>query len=46
MNNFFDRLHITKLYQDHINYLNTPITPKKTEAVIKSFLTKKKSTTR
>jgi hypothetical protein len=42
MDNFLDRYQITKLKQDQINHLNSPITPKGIEAVIKSLPTKKK----
>jgi hypothetical protein len=40
MNNFLDRYQIRKLDQDQINDLNSPITPKEIEAVIKSLSTK------
>jgi hypothetical protein len=33
---------VPKLNQDQIKYLNSPITPRKTAAVIKIFPTKKK----
>ena len=39
MDNFLDRYQVTKLNQDQINHLNSPITPKEIEAVIKSLLT-------
>ena len=42
MDNFLDRYQIPKLNQDQINHLNSPITPKEIEAVIKSLPTKKK----
>jgi hypothetical protein len=42
MDKFLDRYQITKLNQDHVNDLNTPITPKEIEAVINSLQTKKK----
>ena len=38
---FLDKYQITKLNQDHINHLNSPITPKEIAAVIKSLPTKK-----
>jgi hypothetical protein len=41
MDNFLDRYQIPKLNQDQINHLNSPITPKEIEAVIKSLPTKK-----
>jgi hypothetical protein len=41
MDNFLDRYQIPKLNQDQINHLNSPITPKQIEAVIKSLPTKK-----
>ena len=41
MDNFLDRYQIPKLNQDQINCLNSPITPKEIEAVIKSLQTKK-----
>ena len=40
MDNFLDRYQIPKLNQDQINHLNSPITPKEIEAVIKSLSTK------
>jgi hypothetical protein len=40
MDNFLDRHQIPKLNQDEINPLNSPITPKEIEAVIKSLPTK------
>ena len=40
MYNFLNRYHLPKLIQDHISNLNGPITPTKTEAVIKSLPTK------
>jgi hypothetical protein len=42
MDGFLDRYHITKFNQGQINYLNTPMTPKEIEAIIKSLETKKK----
>jgi hypothetical protein len=42
MDNFLDRYQIPKLNPGHINYLNSPITPKEIEAVINSLPTKKK----
>jgi hypothetical protein len=41
MDNFLDRYRIPKLNQDQISHLNSPITPKDIEAVIKSLPTKK-----
>jgi hypothetical protein len=41
MDSFLDRYKIPKLHQDKINHLNSPITTKEIEAVIKSLLTKK-----
>jgi hypothetical protein len=35
MDNFLDRYHLPKLDQDQVNYLNSSITPKEIEAVIK-----------
>jgi hypothetical protein len=45
MDNFLDRYQITKLNQDQINYLNSPIPPKEIEAVIKSLPTTTTTTT-
>jgi hypothetical protein len=41
MDNFLDRYQVPKLNQDQINHLNSPITLKEIEAVIKSLSTKK-----
>ncbi|XP_076422449.1 membrane-associated guanylate kinase, WW and PDZ domain-containing protein 2 isoform X12 [Peromyscus maniculatus bairdii] len=41
MDIFLDRYHIPKFNQDQINYLNSPITPKEIETVIKGLPTKK-----
>ena len=41
MDNFLDRYQIPKLNQDQINHLNSPITPKEIEAIIKSLPTQK-----
>jgi hypothetical protein len=41
MDNILDRCQVPKLNQDQINKLNSPITPKEIEAVIKSLPTKK-----
>jgi hypothetical protein len=41
MDNFLDRYQVPKLNQDQINDLNSPISPKEIEAVIKSLPTKK-----
>jgi hypothetical protein len=37
MEDFLYRYHVQKLNQDQINYLNSPISPKETEALIKHF---------
>jgi hypothetical protein len=42
MDIFLDRYQIPKLNQDHINHLNSSITLKEIEAVIKSLPIKKK----
>jgi hypothetical protein len=34
---FLDRYHLPKLNQDQVNYLNSPLTPKKIEAAMKSL---------
>jgi hypothetical protein len=39
MGNFLKRYQVPKLNQHQINHLNSPITPKEIEAVIKSLLT-------
>ena len=41
MDNFLDRYRISKLNQDQINDLNSPICPKEIEAVINSLPTKR-----
>jgi hypothetical protein len=41
MDNFLDRYHLTKLNQDQINNLNSPITLREIEVVIKSLPTEK-----
>jgi hypothetical protein len=41
MDKFLDRYQIPKLNKDQINDLNSPISPKKIEAVINSLPTKK-----
>jgi hypothetical protein len=41
MYNFLDRYQVPKLNQDQIKDLNSPISPKETEAVINSLPTKK-----
>jgi hypothetical protein len=41
MEHFLDRYQVPKLNQDHINDLNSPISPKEIEAVINSLPTKK-----
>jgi hypothetical protein len=40
---FVDRYQVPKLIWDHINHLNSPITPKEIDAVIKNLPTKKSS---
>ena len=40
MDDCLDRYHISKLNQDQLNYLSSPITLKELEAVIKSLSTK------
>jgi hypothetical protein len=40
MNDFLDRYCLPKLNQDQANYLNSPISTKEIEAVIKCFPTK------
>jgi hypothetical protein len=42
MDNFLDRYQVSKLNQDKINNLNSPIFPKEIEAVINSHPTTKK----
>jgi hypothetical protein len=42
MDNFLDIYQVTKLNQDQINYLNSPISPKEIEAVINSLPIKNK----
>ena len=37
MDKFLDRYQLPKLNQDHVNDLNSPISPKEIEAVIKSL---------
>ena len=41
MNKFLDRYQVTKLNQDQVNDLNSPISPKEIEAVNNSLPTKK-----
>ena len=43
MDKFLDRYQVTKLNQDQVNDLNSPISPKEIEAVINSLPTKKKA---
>ena len=43
MDEFLDRYKVLKLTQNQVNYLNSPITPREIEAVIKSLPTKKTS---
>jgi hypothetical protein len=40
MDDFLDKYHIPKLNQEQVNYLNTPITAKEKEIVIKNYPTK------
>jgi hypothetical protein len=40
MDDFLDRYQLPKLNQEQVNYLNSPITPKETEAIIKVLPTK------
>jgi hypothetical protein len=42
MDNFLDKYQVPKLNQDQINDLNSPISPKEIEAVIKSIPPQKK----
>jgi len=42
MDNFLDRYQVPKINQDQINDLNSPISPKEIEAVIKKKKKKKK----
>jgi hypothetical protein len=42
MDKFLERYKVPKLNQDHVNDLNSPISPKEIEAVINSLPTKKK----
>jgi hypothetical protein len=46
MSNFLNRYQVPKLNQDQLSDLNSPISPKETEAVINSLLTKRKPRTR
>jgi hypothetical protein len=41
MDKFLDRYQVPKLNQDQVNDLNSPISPKKIEAVINSLRTRK-----
>jgi hypothetical protein len=41
MDKFLDRYQVPKLNQDQVNDLNSPISPKEIEAVIKSLPNKK-----
>ena len=41
MENFLDRYQVSKLNQDQVNDLNSPISPIEIEAVINSLPTKK-----
>jgi hypothetical protein len=40
MSNFLERYQVTKINQDQIGHVNSPIAPKEREAVIKSLPTK------
>ena len=42
MDDFLDRYQVSKLYQYKIIYLNSPITPKEIEAIIKTLPSPKK----
>jgi hypothetical protein len=42
MDSFLGRYQISKLNQDQVNHLNSPVTPNVIEAVIKSLPTKNK----
>jgi hypothetical protein len=44
MDNFLDTYQIPKSNQDQINHLNSPITPKEIETVLKSLPIKNKKT--
>jgi hypothetical protein len=46
MDKFLDRYQVPKINQDQVNDLNSPISPKEIEAVIKILPTKKKPRTR
>jgi hypothetical protein len=41
MDTFLDRYQVPKLNQDQVNDLNSPVSPKKIEAIINSLPTKK-----
>ena len=41
MDDFLDRYQVPKLNQEQVNYLNSTITPKEVEAVIKNPINKK-----
>jgi hypothetical protein len=41
MDGFVGRYHVPKLNQDQVNFLNSPITPKEIEIVIKNLPTNK-----
>ena len=45
MDKFLDRYQVTKLKQDQVNYLNSPIYPKEIEAGINRLPTKKEKKT-
>jgi len=46
MDNFLERYKLLKFNQEQIDHLNSPITPKEVEAVIKSLPTKKETRSR
>jgi hypothetical protein len=46
VDNFLDRYQISKLNQIQINHINSLITPKEIEAVVKNLPTKKEPRTR
>jgi hypothetical protein len=45
MDNFLGRYQVPKLSQDQKSHLNSPITPKEIEAILRSLPTKKSSGT-
>ena len=46
MDDFLDRNHLPKLKKDELQYLNSSITPKEIDVVIKNLLTRKTTTTK